>query len=123
HGIPLIFDEIATGFFRTGQAFALDRAGVVPDIMVIGKALTGGTLPLAATVAHRSLFEAFWDDDPLKALQHGPTYMANPLACAAAHASLDLFEKADMVERVARLEARLEEGLAPLRGRPGVQEV
>lgn len=123
HGIPLVFDEIATGFFRTGAIFALERAGVVPDIVVLGKALTGGTLPLAATVAKRELFEAFWDDDPLKALQHGPTYMANPLACAAAHGSLDLFEKEDMAERVARLEARLEEGLAPLRDRPGVRDV
>lgn len=123
HGVTLIFDEIATGFFRTGEDFALRRAGVVPDVVVLGKALTGGTLPLAATVARRSLFEAFLGEDPLMALQHGPTYMANPLACAAAHASLDLFEKADMMAIVAALEARLRTGLEPLRDRPRVREV
>src|SRR5690606_31401692 len=96
HGVLLVLDEIATGFYRTGAPFALYRAGVVPDIVCVGKALSGGTLPLAATIATEEIFSAFWDDDPLEALQHGPTYMGNPLACAAAHASLDLFEQSDM---------------------------
>ena len=89
----LIFDEIFTGFGSTGAMFAFQDAGVVPDIVTLSKALTGGTLPLAATIASRKVFDAFWSDDPTKALMHGPTFMANPLACAAANASLDLFER------------------------------
>src|SRR4029078_10801731 len=88
----LIFDEIFTGFGRTGTMFACESAGVVPDIVTLSKALTGGTLPLSAAIARRHVFEAFWSDDPLYALMHGPTYMGNALACAAASASLDLFE-------------------------------
>src|SRR4029077_2914171 len=71
----LILDEIFTGFGRTGTLFACEQAGVVPDIATLSKALTGGTLPLSAAVARRSVFEAFWSDDPLHALMHGPTYM------------------------------------------------
>src|SRR5690606_4500567 len=119
----LVLAEIATGFYRTGAPFALYRAGVVPDIVCVGKALSGGTLPLAATIATEEIFSAFWDDDPLEALQHGPTYMGNPLACAAAHASLDLFEQSDMASVVGRLETRLREGLEPLRHRPHVRDV
>src|ERR1700720_4806988 len=89
----LIFDEIFTGFGRTGTLFALQAVGVVPDIVTLSKALTGGPLPLAATIANKKVFEAFWSDDPTRALMHGPTFMANPLACAAANASLDLFER------------------------------
>ena len=87
--------------------FACEAAGVAPDIVTLSKALTGGTLPLAATVATRKVFEAFWSDDPKQALMHGPTYMANALACAAANASLDLFER----------EPRLAAGRAPSRPR------
>ncbi len=123
HGVTFVVDEIATGFFRTGQRFACDEAGVVADVVVVGKALSGGTLPLAAVVASEALFGDFLDDDAGHALQHGPTYMANALACAAAHGSLDLFEQQDFVAVVARLEARLREGLAPLRGRAGVRDV
>jgi adenosylmethionine-8-amino-7-oxononanoate aminotransferase len=89
----LIFDEIFTGFGRTGAMFACEAAQVAPDIITLGKALTGGTLPLAATVATQKVFDAFWSDDPLHALMHGPTYMGNALASAAANASLDLFER------------------------------
>ena len=96
----LIFDEIFTGFGRTGTMFACEAAGVVPDIITLSKALTGGTLPLAATVARRKVFDAFWSDDPKKALMHGPTYMGNALACAAANASLDLFEREPRLEQV-----------------------
>ncbi len=93
YDLLLIFDEIFTGFGRTGTMFACEQAGVVPDIITLSKALTGGTLPLAATVATRKVFDAFWSDDPKAALMHGPTFMANALACAAANASLDLFER------------------------------
>jgi adenosylmethionine-8-amino-7-oxononanoate aminotransferase len=123
HGLLLIFDEIFTGFGRTGTMFACEAAGVIPDIITLGKALTGGTLPLAATVARRQVFEAFWSDDPDHALMHGPTYMANPLACAAANASLDLFDHEPRLAQVAAIEQALGEGLASCAGLPGVKEV
>src|SRR4029453_11004171 len=99
YGLLLIFDEIFTGFGRTETLFACEAAGVVPDIVTLSKALTGGTLPLAATVASRKVFDAFWSDDPRHALMHGPTFMANALACAAANASLDLFEREPRLRR------------------------
>lgn len=123
HGVLLIFDEIFTGFGRTGTLFAMQAAGVEPDIVTLSKALTGGTLPLSAAVASRKVFEAFWSDDAGAALMHGPTYMANPLACAAANASLDLFEDGAWAANVARLGAALAEGLEPCRGGKGVVDV
>lgn len=123
HGLFLIFDEIFTGFGRTGSMFALEQAGVAPDIVTLSKALTGGTLPLAATVAHTRVFEAFWDDDPGHALMHGPTFMANPLACAAANASLDLFEREDRLGQAAAISVALAQGLAPCREMSGVADV
>jgi adenosylmethionine-8-amino-7-oxononanoate aminotransferase len=123
HEVLLIADEIMTGFGRTGRMFACDEAGVVPDIICLSKALTGGTLPLAATVARRHVFEAFLSDDPAAALMHGPTYMANALACAAANASLDLFEREPRLAQVAAIEAQLREELAPCRELPGVVDV
>jgi len=119
----LIFDEVFTGFGRTGTMFACEAAGVVPDITALSKALTGGTLPLAATVARQKLFDAFWSDDPNKALMHGPTFMANALACAAANASLDLFEKEPRLQQIAAISAALLDGLSPCRGMPGVKDV
>ncbi len=119
----LIFDEIFTGFGRTGTMFACEAAGVVPDIITLSKALTGGTLPLAATVATRKVFGAFWSDDPKKALMHGPTFMANALACAAANASLDLFEHESRLPQVANISLALSEGLRPCRRMPGVKDV
>jgi len=119
----LIFDEIFTGFGRTGTMFAFEQAAVVPDIITLSKALTGGTLPLAATVARQNVFEAFWSDDSEKALMHGPTFMANALACAAANASLDLFEREPRLAQVTQIEALLRDGLAPCRKLPGVKEV
>ncbi|MCM2308543.1 MAG: adenosylmethionine--8-amino-7-oxononanoate transaminase [Sulfuritalea sp.] len=123
HGVLLIADEIMTGFGRTGRMFACEEAEVTPDIVCLSKALTGGTLPLAATVARRHVFEAFLSDDPAAALMHGPTYMANPLACAAANASLDLFASEPRLTQVAAIEAQLREQLAPCRDIPGVAAV
>jgi adenosylmethionine---8-amino-7-oxononanoate aminotransferase len=123
HGLLLIFDEIFTGFGRTGSLFVSGDCGVVPDIVTLSKALTGGTLPLSAAVASDAVFEAFWSDDPGAALMHGPTYMGNPLACAAANASLDLLETGDWQVRVAGVAKGLRRGLAPCRAAPGVVDV
>jgi len=124
HGALLIFDEIFVGFARTGlDLFACAAADVVPDILTLSKALTGGTLPLAATVASRKVFEAFWDDDPARALMHGPTYMGNALACAAANASLDLFESEDRIGQARAIGAQLAADLEPARALPGVVDV
>ena len=123
HGLLLIADEVFTGFGRTGAMFACEQAGLAPDLICLSKALTGGTMGLAATVATHEVFEAFWSDAQEHALMHGPTFMANPLACAAANASLDLFEREPRLAQARRIEARLAEGLAGLRGRPGVSDV
>ena len=123
HGCLLIFDEIFTGFGRTGAMFACESAGVVPDILTVSKALSGGTMALAATIASARVFADFWSDDHGHALMHGPTFMANPLACAAANASLDLFAREPRLEQAAAIEAALRAGLAPLRGRAGIRDV
>ena len=123
YDLLLIFDEIFTGFGRTGKTFAFQEAGVVPDILTLSKALTGGTLPLAATLASKKVFDAFWSDDPAHALMHGPTFMANALACAAANASLDLFEREPRLFQVAKLSAMLKAGLEPCRELPVVKDV
>jgi len=122
-GLLLILDEIFTGFGRTGTMFAMEQARIVPDIVTLSKALTGGTLPLSAAVARRHVFEAFWSDDAGAALMHGPTYMAHALACAAANASLDLFETGEWRADVARVSAGLAAGLGPCRAMPGVVDV
>jgi len=123
HGLLLIFDEIFTGFGRTGAMFACESAGVVPDIVTLSKALTGGTLPLAATVATRRVFDAFWSDDPAQALMHGPTYMGNALACAAANASLDLFEHEPRLAQVQAISTQMADELADCRTLPKVRDV
>ena len=123
HGLLLIFDEIFTGFGRTGRLFAMEEAGTVPDIVTLSKALTGGTLPLAATVARRRVYEGFLSGDPQDALMHGPTFMGNALACAAANASLDLFEREPRLEQVAAIGRQMEAELAPCRGVRGVRDV
>ena len=123
HDVLLILDEIATGFGRTGTLFACEQAGLVPDLIALSKALTGGTLPLAATVASTRIYEAFLSDDLGRALMHGPTYAGNPLACAAANASLDLFASEPRLEQVAAIEAQLADGLAACRALSGVRDV
>ena len=119
----MIFDEIFTGFGRTGTLFACEPAGVTPDIITLSKALTGGTMGLGATIATNTVFEAFLSDDPNHALMHGPTFMANPLACAAANASLDLFASEPRLRQVAAMEAALAHGLEPARDLPHVRDV
>jgi adenosylmethionine-8-amino-7-oxononanoate aminotransferase len=123
YDLLLIFDEIFTGFGRTGTMFACDAAEIAPDIITLSKALTGGTLGLAATIATKKVFEAFWSDDPKKALMHGPSYMANALACAAANASLDLFDREPRLQQVSAVAAGLLQGLEPCRSLRGVKDV
>ncbi len=123
HGALLIFDEIFTGFGRTGELFAADTANVTPDIMALGKALTGGITPLAATIASERIYSAFHDDDPGKALMHGPTFTGHAVGCAVANASLDLFETEPRLEQVAAVEAQLKRELLPLKDHPGVGDV
>jgi adenosylmethionine-8-amino-7-oxononanoate aminotransferase len=123
HDVLLILDEIFTGFARTGAMFAFQAARISPDIVTIGKALTGGTLPLAATLARKRVFDAFWSNDPVDAFMHGPTFMANALACAAANASLDLFEREPRLSQVDEISYQLMDGLEPCRCLPGVKDV
>jgi adenosylmethionine---8-amino-7-oxononanoate aminotransferase len=123
YGLTLIFDEIFTGFGRTGTMFAYEQADVVPDIITLSKALTGGTLPLAATIASAELFSDFLSDDPQHALMHGPTFMANAMGCAAANASLDLFETEPRLAQALRIETQLTADLAACRERPNVVDV
>lgn len=122
HGIPLIFDEIATGFGRTGHLFAADSARVTPDIMCLGKALTGGTMSMAATLCTAEIARGVSASES-GVLMHGPTFMGNPLACAAALASLELLRDGDWAHEVAHINYGLSVGLEPLRSHPRVIDV
>lgn len=120
YDVLLIFDEVATGFGRTGNRFVADL--VLPDILVLGKALTGGYIGHAVTVANRKVYDGFYGDDPEKALMHGPTFMGNALACSVALASIDLFEREDYMSKIHRIEEitrREMEGFSA----PGIKEV
>ncbi|MBX6371199.1 MAG: adenosylmethionine--8-amino-7-oxononanoate transaminase [Acidothermus sp.] len=121
-GLLLVFDEIATGFGRTGEFFALHHADVVPDICCVGKALTGGYLTLAAVLCSAEV-AAGVSASEAEVLMHGPTFMANPLACAIARANLGLLREGKWREQVAGIQQRLACGLEPCRGLPGVRDV
>jgi adenosylmethionine-8-amino-7-oxononanoate aminotransferase len=122
HEVLLVFDEVATGFGRTGRMFACEWADVVPDVMCVGKALTGGMMTLAATLCTGDVAGGIARGE-VPVLAHGPTYMANPLACATALASLDLLAGGDTVGTVASIEAGLRRGLTAVEGSRGVRDV
>jgi adenosylmethionine-8-amino-7-oxononanoate transaminase len=120
----LIVDEIATGFGRTGPMFAFSRLDLQPDLLCLGKGLTGGTLPLSATLARQHVYDAFLGEYPLgRHLYHGHSYAANPIACAAALASLELFEREETLAHAASLSERLGKLLEPLAGHRAVREI
>ncbi|OLT09368.1 adenosylmethionine--8-amino-7-oxononanoate transaminase [Pseudonocardia sp. CNS-139] len=122
HGVLLVFDEIATGFARTGELFAADHAGVSPDVMCVGKAMTGGYLSMAAALCTPEVAAGISRGE-VPVLAHGPTFMGNPLAAAVANASIGVLLDQDWRAEIARIEKALREGLEPARGLPGVRDV
>jgi adenosylmethionine-8-amino-7-oxononanoate aminotransferase len=122
-GVLLIVDEIATGFGRTGRWFAFEHAGVDPDLVCLGKALSGGCLPISATVVRDAIYETFHDRPEDHTLQHGHTFCGNPIAAAAACAALDVYGRQGVIAGVPALAERLAARLLPLAGEAGVREV
>ncbi|MDP8259101.1 MAG: adenosylmethionine--8-amino-7-oxononanoate transaminase [Candidatus Aadella gelida] len=121
YDVHLIADEVATGFGRTGKMFACEHAGISPDIMCISKGITSGYLPLAATMVTQEIFDSFYGPvNEKKTFYHGHTYTANPVACAAANASIELFEKENTLKNVENIHSRLEEFLGTVSGLPFV---
>lgn len=123
YNVLMIADEVLTGFGRTGKMFACEHASVTPDIICLSKALTAGYLPLGVTAATQRIYDAFLSEDRSRTFFHGHSFTANPLACAVALASLDLFAETDVMGRVQMLERHLRAGLEPLRSLPRVGDV
>jgi adenosylmethionine-8-amino-7-oxononanoate aminotransferase len=124
HGALLILDEVATGFGRTGRMFACEHEGVAPDLLCLAKGITGGYLPLAATLASERVYEGFLGEfEEFRTFFHGHTYTGNPLACSAALATLDVFDEERTLERLAPKIEQLAELLEPLAAHPAVREV
>ncbi|MFC1770918.1 adenosylmethionine--8-amino-7-oxononanoate transaminase [Candidatus Margulisiibacteriota bacterium] len=122
YNVLLIFDEVATGFGRTGKLFAAEHAQVTPDIMILGKGLTAGYLGMAATLTTSKIFTSFLDDSPVKAFMHGPTFMGNPLACAIALKSIEIFEKQNYLEKISCIETQLKSGLSQI-SHPQIKDI
>lgn len=123
YNLLFVTDECATGFYRTGKKFAYNHAEITPDILVLGKALTGGCITLAATLTNEEIFKSFLGKTPENCLMHGPTFMGNPLACAAANASLDLFEQNDYAKKSLKIEKFLSKELEKFRNYENVKDV
>lgn len=123
YNLLFIADECATGFYRTGKYFACNHAEITPDMMIIGKALTGGFMTLAATIVSDEIYNQFLSDDLKFALMHGPTFMGNPLACAAANASIELFAKNNYEKKVEKISQILKRELEKCRTLPMVKDV
>jgi adenosylmethionine-8-amino-7-oxononanoate aminotransferase len=123
YGALFIADEVMTGFGRTGTLFACEQAGISPDIMTVSKGITGGFLPLGATLATEEVFKSFYAKDRRKTLFHGHSYAGSPMACAAAVASLEIFQKESVLDRIAGIEDIHAKNLDRLRGLPGIKEV
>ena len=122
-GLPLIADEVMTGFGRTGHVFACEAAGIAPDLMCLAKGLTGGMFPMSVTLASEAMYEAFLSDERARAFFHGHTFTANPVGCAAALASLDVLEREDTPARLVRIGEVLHAELEPLTADPRVRDL